>query len=121
VEVAVGGAGSTILIVDDDDDVRALVRMTLQREGHEIVGEAINGSEAVLLAGDSQPALIILDYKMPGMTGEETAAILRRIAPDSRILLFSAFIEGEPEWPDAFLHKDQITDLVTAVEKLLAG
>lgn len=99
--------------------MRSLLKTMFTVEGFNVVGEAINGSEAVLLAGESQPQVIILDYQMPGMTGEETAKILRRITPDSRIVVFSAHLDGDPDWPDAFVEKTDISILVDTVQKVL--
>lgn len=110
----------TILIVDDEEDIRRALRLMLEVESFEVVGEAGTGPEATIIAGEYQPQFIILDYRMPGMTGEETAGLLRRISPDSKIIAFSAFLEGEPEWADAYLDKDRINELTPLLERLAA-
>jgi CheY-like chemotaxis protein len=83
-----GGAGRAprpILIVDDDELIRDELRDTLEARGYEVL-EASNGREALtLLTGDTapEPSLILLDLKMPVMTGWEFLAIVqnyRRLA-----------------------------------------
>ncbi len=110
----------SILVVDDEKDIRETLKLLFEVQGYTVVGEADSGPEATILAGETQPNFIILDYRMPGMTGEETARILRSISPDSTIVAFSAFLEGEPDWADAFLNKDRINDLPDLVAELHA-
>lgn len=65
-----------ILVADDHDEVRAtLVRMS-QDMGHEVVGEARDGEEAVALARETAPELLLLDIRMPKMDGMEVARAL---------------------------------------------
>jgi CheY-like chemotaxis protein len=62
---------SSVLIVDDDDDIRDLLQMFLEEAGHHVVGSA-NGLQAQrLLAGGLRPEVIILDLMMPVMSGWE--------------------------------------------------
>ncbi len=67
--------GRTILVADDDDDIRALVTLRLQRLGFEVVAAA-DGEEALALARDRSPDLAILDVTMPGLTGLEVTRAL---------------------------------------------
>jgi CheY-like chemotaxis protein len=68
---------SKVLIVDDNEDMRFLIMSTLKNNGFDEVDEASSGAEAVFLAGQDQPNVVILDYMMPGMDGERTAKIDR--------------------------------------------
>ncbi len=68
--------GRTILVADDDDDIRALVTLRLQRFGFEVVAAA-DGEQALALARDRCPDLAILDVTMPGLTGLEVTRALR--------------------------------------------
>jgi two-component system cell cycle response regulator DivK len=65
-----------VLIVDDDDKNRKLLRIVLQNAGHETI-EAINGEEAVRLAKEHIPALIVMDNRMPVMDGTTATKILK--------------------------------------------
>ncbi|MFQ5614128.1 MAG: response regulator [Anaerolineae bacterium] len=79
-----------ILIADDHAVVRKGLVMVLTLEpDFEVVAEADNGREAVQLAQQLQPHLVLLDMVMPGMKGEETVLALRAAAPDVKILVLS--------------------------------
>ena len=67
---------ATILIADDSDDIRTVMRFFLNDLGFTVV-EAANGNEAVRLARQCRPVLILLDLCMPGIDGCEVAARLR--------------------------------------------
>jgi two-component system, NarL family, response regulator EvgA len=105
-------AEKTVLIVDDDEEVRHVLRLLCEDDGFEVVGEADNGAEALTLALHRQPDFVILDYKLPRLNGEGAAEILRVVAPDSKIVAFSALLESQPEWADGFLNKTHIGELM---------
>ncbi len=67
-----------ILIAEDERDIRDLIEFTLRYAGHEVV-KASNGAEAVELAPQVQPDLIIMDVRMPRMTGYEACHELKKI------------------------------------------
>lgn len=69
-------AGGTILIVDDDAPVRALIRQVLQDAGYSIVGEASNGAEAIERVAELQPDLVTMDLDMPVLDGASATARL---------------------------------------------
>lgn len=114
-----GGGSRTVLIVDDDEEVRHVLRLMCETEGFEVVGEAANGVEAVPMALNHQPAFVILDYLMPRLNGEETARMLRTIAPETKIVAFSAVLESKPEWSDSFLNKERVTEVAPLLEHLI--
>lgn len=70
------------LIIDDEEDVRFVVRMSLGRLGNMHVVEASSGEEGVALAKSEQPTFILLDMMMPGMDGLATFKALR-MAPET--------------------------------------
>ncbi|MDH7507811.1 MAG: response regulator [Methanomassiliicoccales archaeon] len=77
-----------ILIADDDDDIREIIRSMLA--DHEII-EARNGHEAVELAVRSDPDIIIMDILMPEMDGIEASRQIQRENPRSAIICLTAF------------------------------
>jgi DNA-binding NarL/FixJ family response regulator len=86
--------------------------------GISVVGEASSGSEAVWRAGEDQPDVIVLDFRMPGMSAEQTAGVLRFVSPDARIVVFSGYLDKAPEWADATLSKDDIAELPALIKEL---
>lgn len=101
---------ATILVVEDDRDLRAAIAMTLEVKGHQVL-EAANGQDALrLLAECSElPTLVLLDLEMPVMTGEDFLETVRgdvRLDP-LRVIVMSgsiSFIEGAGSWVTQ-LHK----------------
>jgi len=79
-----------ILIVDDHAVVRKGLILVLRLEpDFEIVGEAENGTQAVELARQLQPDLVLLDFVMPEMNGDKTARALRSVVPEIKILMLT--------------------------------
>jgi DNA-binding response OmpR family regulator len=66
-----------ILIIDDDDDIRSIARLSLSRLGGMEVIEAASGAEGVRKGRDEKPDVILLDVMMPAMDGSATLAALR--------------------------------------------
>lgn len=104
------GGHETILLVEDDEDVRVLIRDELRKRGYRIV-EARNGVEACLVATPymRKLQLLLTDIVMPGMSGVELARNLRMIKPGLSVLLISGYMDDggvsarEPSW--AYLQK----------------
>lgn len=80
-----------VLICDDVEDARFLLRMQLGLEGDlELVGEADNGVEAVRMAREFHPDVVLLDLAMPAMDGFETLGQIVSASPGSKVVVFSA-------------------------------
>ena len=77
-----------ILIIDDEDDLRATLRQMLEQDGHE-VSEAANGAHGLELYEKDSPDLIITDVIMPKKEGVETIIALHRSAPNLPIIAIS--------------------------------
>jgi DNA-binding NarL/FixJ family response regulator len=78
-----------VLLADDHSIVRKGLRMHLQDEQFEIIGEAASGREAVQLAESENPDVIIMDIGMPGMTGIEATAQIVKRNPKAGVVIFS--------------------------------
>jgi CheY-like chemotaxis protein len=85
------------LIVDDEEDMRFLMRSTIEaaNEGLEVTAEASDGFEAVERWREVQPDVVVMDNRMPGLTGLEAARRILAEDPNQSIILFSAFLNDE--------------------------
>lgn len=92
---------ATMLIVDDELDMRMLVRLVIEmaNDGLSIVGEANDGPEAIQvwrdLDGPPVPDVVILDNRMPGLSGLEVAQRILEERPGQIIVLYSAFLDAD--------------------------
>jgi DNA-binding NarL/FixJ family response regulator len=81
-----------VLISDDDEMIRDALREVLEAEPDiEVVGTAGDADEAIELAGEHAPAVVVLDVRMPGGGGPRAAREILRRRPGTRILAFSAY------------------------------
>jgi DNA-binding NarL/FixJ family response regulator len=81
----------TVLLADDNTIIRREFRKLLELENDlEVVGEAKNGREAVVMAKKLCPAIILMDVAMPLLNGLQASRLILKAAPTSKILLFSA-------------------------------
>ncbi|HVF18636.1 MAG TPA: response regulator transcription factor [Mycobacteriales bacterium] len=85
------------LIVDDEADVRFLLRQVIELDNHDITvaGEAASGEEALAQWEEAKPAVIVLDNRMPGVSGLDVAEQILREHPEQSIILFSAQLDVE--------------------------
>jgi YesN/AraC family two-component response regulator len=95
-----------VLLVDDDPSVRRLLKVALSlEEGFGEVREACGGADALRVCTEFKPDVIFLDFSMPEMDGRVTAARIKDVYPDARIVVFSGVVESKPEWADACVVK----------------
>ena len=82
----------TVLLVDDDAELRALLEIILEEDGRfDVVGQAADGGEALTIAASTQPDIVVLDLLMPGVDGLQALPQLRQLLPRARIVVVSAF------------------------------
>ncbi|UYN82779.1 MAG: response regulator transcription factor [Microcella sp.] len=81
-----------VLVADDHAVVRAgIVALLAAENGIEVVGEASDGEQAVELAVALRPDLVVMDVRMPRLTGDEATAIIRQRAPEVRVLVLTTY------------------------------
>lgn len=80
-----------VLLIDDGDAVRDVIRAFLENRGIQVCGEAADGIDAIEQAKALRPDLIILDLAMPRMNGMEAASVLSRIMPRVPIVLLTIY------------------------------
>lgn len=124
------------LIVDDQDDVRLLLRILIDKANHglHVVGEASNASDALEAADTLDPLVVIMDEMMPGMTGVDAMTELRDRRPHQIVIICSAYLDDEvierarAGGANGWLPKDQmgvlpelIVSVVRAREEIQGG
>jgi DNA-binding NarL/FixJ family response regulator len=127
------GGKIRVLIVDDHAMVRQGLRTFLELQDNaelpiEVIGEAANGIEAVELASDMQPDVILLDLMMPKMDGIKATFKIMECSPHSRVVILTSFGEEDKILPairagaQGYLLKDiPPTELVQAVREVYLG
>ena len=84
-----------VVLVDDMAELRAMIRLTLERSGHfTVVGEAGDGRAAIDVVAEAQPDLVLLDIAMPVMDGLEALPHLRGAAAAAIIVMLSGFSQS---------------------------
>jgi NarL family two-component system response regulator LiaR len=90
----------TILLVDDHAVVRRGVRSFLElQKDLEIVGEAETGEEAITLAQEKIPDVVLMDLVLPGMNGVEATRQIKRLSPRSQVIVLTSFHDDENIFP----------------------
>lgn len=117
--------GQVVLVAEDDASVRMTIEFVLNDEGFEVL-LAEDGEQALSLALESKPDVILLDQIMPKMDGKEVLSALRADAStkDIPVLVLTGMARGEAsEWPGAtFVGKPFSPDaLVQRIRDVLAG
>jgi DNA-binding NarL/FixJ family response regulator len=113
--------------VDDHDLFRTGLRTLLEEQGLQVVGEAENGQVALGLVGELAPDVVIMDLKMPGLTGVETTRRITGASPLTRVVVLTISVEDE-DVMDAvmagacgYLLKDSSIDQLIAGIRAAAG
>jgi two-component system chemotaxis response regulator CheY len=78
-----------IFLCDDNSQYRTLLRLVLEDAGHEIVGEAGDGQEAIDLAPGAGAEVLLLDLNMPRLSGWDALPRLREALPDTKIVILT--------------------------------
>jgi len=110
-----------VLVADDAADLRDLLCLLLDLEDDfVVVGQAGDGEEAVRLSAQQQPDLVVLDLAMPVMDGLQALPQVRRVAPASKVVIFSGFETGQLERQARAVGADGYIEKGTGVLDLVA-
>lgn len=87
--------GVTVLVVDDNDTTRAMLRGIFRQEGAQVLGEAKDGVAAIAACRKLKPLLVCLDVRMPNSDGLDVLKEIRGEFPQTRVLMVTASTERE--------------------------
>jgi len=116
----------TVLVIDDDPDVRRFLCASLDGLGYRVV-ESADGAEGLVLLDAERPDLLLVDFAMPGMNGAEVATAARARRPDLAIIVASGYADTDALdaaiiGPARMLHKPfSLAELAQAVDAALTG
>ncbi|MFD5891376.1 response regulator [Streptomyces sp. NPDC060334] len=122
------GGPVRVLLVDDQPLVRSGLRMLMAHHPDlEVVGEASTGAEAVRLAGEIDPDVVVMDIRMPGMDGIEATRLITAGPATSRVLVLTTFDEDDHVYgalragASGFVVKDMALDEILAAIRVVAA
>jgi DNA-binding NarL/FixJ family response regulator len=87
----------TVLVADDHRQFREALVGLLELDGFEVVGQAADGADAVALAKQTRPDVVVIDLKMPVLNGLDATRLVRDALPSTPVLVLTAFIGDELE------------------------
>lgn len=87
----------SIVVVDDHRFMRDVICAMLSRQAdrYNVVGQAANAAEAVKVSSETQPDLVVLDVNLPDRSGVEAVPEIKKVSPESRVLLCTAFVSDD--------------------------
>lgn len=85
------------LIVDDEPLARELLRGMLEREGVQVIGEAVEAADGLAMAEDLAPDVVFLDIRMPGISGVEATSMFTQLEPPPLVILVTGYSEHAVE------------------------
>lgn len=111
---------AAVLVADDDEAVRMLLRLNLEIEGHSVVAEAADGKQAIEAVASHQPDVMVLDMMMPGTNGAEVLKALTDCASRPCVVAYSAspthlLLAGELGADRTVLKSGDMSGLMAAV------
>lgn len=92
-----GATGVRVLVVDDTEHVRHVVAEMLALDGFDVVGKAAGGLEAIRLAAELEPDVIVMDLRMPDLDGLGATRQIRAARPGQQVVLYTAYLDATVE------------------------
>jgi DNA-binding NarL/FixJ family response regulator len=86
-----------LFIAEDTEHVRKMLVDILGLHGFEIVGEAASGEETVQQVAEADPDVVVMDLRMSGLDGLQTARKIREVRPDQQVIIYSAYVDADLE------------------------
>lgn len=86
-----------VVVIDDTDHVRKMLVEMLELDGFNVVGNSATGFDAVALALQHRPDVIVMDYAMPRMNGLEASKAVIAAIPEQNIIIYSAYVDEKLE------------------------
>jgi len=115
---------TVLLCIDDNEDVLECEKSFLESFGYTVL-TAASSSEGLELASANPVDVVIVDFLMPGMNGQQVAIGMRRLRPQAPIIMLSEAVdvpEQPLKWADAFIAKDRLaSQLLPAIAQLHGG
>ena len=117
-------SSGVVLCIDDNQDVLECEKAFLESFGYTVL-TAPSGGKGLELASVHSVDVVIVDYSMPGMNGQEVAIEMRRLKPRAPIIMLSGVVDVPEQalnWVDAFIAKDRLaSQLLPAIAQLHQG
>ena len=117
-----------LLLADDHRMLRDSLRRSMEDNGFDVVGEAGDGAEAVRLAQELRPDVVLMDVSMPTLDGVEATRQISRLVPEAQVVMLTMHADGDvmaraiQAGAIGYLVKDcAITDVVSAVDLAASG
>lgn len=86
---------TNVLIIDDNDMIRSMLRLSLTSEGYKVVAEAATGSSGIQMAQTHQPEIVFLDIVLPDRNGIEMLKEIKSVAPNAIVLMITSKNDGD--------------------------
>jgi two-component system, chemotaxis family, chemotaxis protein CheY len=108
-----------ILLADDNDTIRQVLRQQLVGNGFDVCGEAVDGVQAVAKARELKPDLVLLDRSMPKLDGVGVVSVLKKEMPDVPIVLLTLYVEAADSFAMEELGVDMVLGKTDGIDNLV--
>jgi response regulator NasT len=113
-----------VLLADDHARLREALRDLMVETGFEVVGESADGADAVAMATELEPDIVVIDLRMPVLNGLDATRLIKDVRPAIQVVVLSAFespeLERQAREAGAFAYLDKGT-MVRSMHRVLLG